>query len=415
MSTVVPFAALRPLPDVVSRVAALPYDVMNVEEARARAASEPLSFLRVEKSEIDLPDSGGVEDLRIYAKAKENLHRLHAEGVFVRESKPCFYVYRQRMGGRFQTGITAGISVAEYEAGIIKKHEFTRADKERERTLHIDTLCAQTGPVFIAYRGRKDIDAVVAAAMKKAPLYDFTADDGNGHTVWRIDDEKDIAALRAGFAAVDALYIADGHHRCAAAAAVGRKRREANPGHTGKEEYNFTLAVLFPHDQLCILDYNRVVKDLNGMDEAEFLRRVAERFDVHEGFAARTPARSGEFGMFLKGRWRRLVAKPDPKRQDDPIASLDVSILQTDLLEPLLGIQDPRTDKRIDFVGGIRGMDELERLVGSGRFAVAFSLFPASLDELMAVADAGKVMPPKSTWFEPKLRSGIFVHTLEGF
>ena len=415
MSTVNPFRALRPRADLVSRVAALPYDVMNVEEAKGQAASEPLSFLRVEKSEIDLPDAGGVEDLRIYAKAKDNLRELIAGGVMVQESEPCFYVYRQKMGGRLQTGIAACISVAEYEAGVVRKHEFTRADKERERTLHIDTVSAQTGPVFIAYRGRKEIDAVVDAAMTGPPLYDFIAGDGNGHTVWRIDGESDIEALRKEFAAVEALYIADGHHRCAAAAAVARRRKGANPGHSGREEYNFTLAVLFPHDQLRILDYNRVVKDLNGMDGEEFLRRVAERFEVHDSFSARTPARRGEFGMYLKGSWRRLVAKPDPKRREDPITSLDVSILQADLLEPLLGIGDPRTDKRIDFVGGIRGMDELERLVGSGRFSVAFSLFPSSLDELMAVADTGKVMPPKSTWFEPKLRSGIFVHTLEGF
>jgi uncharacterized protein (DUF1015 family) len=413
MSLVVPFRALRPVREYASRVAAPPYDVLDVAEARRLVSDNPLSFLHVEKSEIDVPDAAGVDDCRIYETAKANLEGLIRRGILQREEAPVFYLYQQRMGDRLQRGIVAGVSIAEYEAGIIRKHELTRADKERERTYHIDTAGAQTGPIFTTYRGREAIDRLAAQVATRVPEYDFTAGDGVLHTVWVIREPGEVREIVRRFAEVDALYIADGHHRAAAAAGVARLRKERNPGERGDEGHHLLMAVLFPQDQLRIMDYNRVVRDLNGLTPEAFLQRVGERFLMSDAGAERSPARAHEFGMYLGGAWRRLTARTEIIRDDDLVRGLDVSLLQDHLLAPILGILDPRADARIDFIGGARGMAALEALVDGGRFAVAFALFPPTVGQMMAVADAGMVMPPKSTWFEPKLLSGLFVHLLE--
>lgn len=404
---------LKPLDRYVKEVAAKPYDVVNYEEARAIAASNPLSFLRVEKSEIDLPPDIPADSDAALDQGKKNLDRLVKEGIYRRDEKPCFYIYRQRLGSHEQYGLVAGIHVSDYESGRLKKHEFTRDDKELERTKHIARVNAQTGPVFVIYRSSRTINDIVAKTVANKPLYTFTADDGVSHAAWRIAEESLNAILVKEFAAVGSAYIADGHHRAAAAAAVARMKREGNPQHRGDEGYNYILTVLFPHDQLKIMDYNRVVKDLNGLDEAAFLKRLGRDFVIEKGFPDKSPSRRHEFGMYLNGNWYRLVLKGSSDDDKDAVASLDVSILQDFILEPILGVHDPRSDGRIDFVGGIRGMPELERLVDSGTYAAAFSLYPATLDELMSVADSDAVMPPKSTWFEPKLRSGLFVHPVD--
>lgn len=413
MSRVVPFRALRPAKPFVHQVAAPPYDVLNVAEARQRTRDNPFSFLHVEKSEIDIPDADGVEDRRIYERAKENLEGMIRQGILVQEESAVFGLYRQRMGGRVQTGIVACTDIAEYESGRILRHEFTREDKEKERTLHIDTAGAQTGPVFLVYCGCREIDRLTARVAERPPEYDFTADDGVRHTVWIICDPQQIREVADAFTAVEALYIADGHHRAAAAANVAHLRSSRNPVDRGKGEHHLLLAVLFPHDQPRIMDYNRAVRDLNGLNEAEFLKRVGDHFRIEGDYGGKAPGRPHEFGMYLKGGWRRLTARVEILREEDPVAGLDVSLLQENLLAPILGIRDQRTDMRIEFIGGIRGMAELERLVDQAGFAVAFSLYPPTVAQMMAVADQGKVMPPKSTWFEPKLLSGLFVHLLE--
>jgi len=415
VATFVPFRALRPKKKSVRQVASYPYDVLEWEEAKRIARDNPLSFLRVEKSEIDLrkDKDTGVYDDEVYRKAKRNLDRLIKDGVLIQDKKPCFYIYRQSVPGHTQYGIVGGASTEEYDAGLIKKHELTMFDKEDDRTRHIDIVNAQTGLVFLVYRAAEPIDRIVAAVVKKEPEYEFKAEDGIGHTVWVIDDEATIEAIRREFSKVDCLYIADGHHRAASAAAVARRRREKDPGTRRAGEYDHFMATLFPDDQLRILDYNRVVKDLNGMSEAQFIERIREGFRVSEDFIDRSPVRFHEFGMYLNGRWYRLTAKEKLYVGKNKIGQLDVSILQDNILRPLLGIQDPRTDRRIKFVGGVRGMKELERMVDSGQFAVAFSMYPPTLSQLMDIADAGEIMPPKSTWFEPKLRSGIFVHQLD--
>jgi len=413
MSLVVPFRALRPAKQFAAQVAAPPYDVLNVQEARRLIRANPLSFLRVEKSESDLSDAAGPDDRRIYERAKENLETLIRQGVLLREEREAFYLYRQRKGDHVQTGIVACVSLAEYETGKIKRHELTRADKERERTNHIDTAGAQTGPVFLTCRGREEIDRLTARLAAAEPEYDFTADDGVVHTVWAIGDPRDVRGVVEGFAGVEALYIADGHHRAAAAAAVARLRQARNDGDRGDEPHHFLLAVIFPADQLKIMDYNRAVRDLNGLTQEAFLERAGDAFLIRRDFPGKTPGRPREFGMYLNGAWSLLTAREAIRRDDDPIAGLDVSLLQEHLLGPVLGIRDPRTDARIDFIGGVRGTAELERLVDREGFAVAFSLHPPTVGQMMAAADAGKVMPPKSTWFEPKLRSGLFVHLLE--
>ncbi|HUK13239.1 MAG TPA: DUF1015 family protein [Thermoanaerobaculaceae bacterium] len=411
MSDVRPFRALRPRPDIAERVAAPPYDVVNSDEARDMAKGNEISFLHVNKPEIDLPREVDLYDDRVYATGVKNLRRFIAEGVFLREAEPHFYVYQQRMGDHVQAGIVCAASCKEYADGLIKRHEFTRKDKEDDRTRHTQELNANAGPVFLTYRKRAEVDAIVDAIRKgQAPVYDFVSPDGIGHTVWIVPAER-TAALRQALGAAPALYVADGHHRAASAARVGLERKAANRRHTGEEPYNYFLAVLFPHDQLRIMDYNRVVKDLNGMTPEQFLAKVREKFAVAEAKDGR-PDAAHRFGMFLGGRWYRLEAKPGTFPAADPVRSLDASILQENLLAPVLGIADVRTDKRIDFVGGIRGLGELEKRVKQG-WAVAFALHPVSLDQLMSVADAGLVMPPKSTWFEPKLRSGLLVRTLD--
>ncbi len=413
MSVIFPFRALRPRPDKAALVAAPPYDVLTVEEAKVLVRDLPLSFLHVEKSEVDVPFPTDDRDGRIFAVARRNLRRMQHQGVFVQDETPCLYLYRQTRGGHVQTGLVACVSVEEYEEGLIRRHEETRADKQEERTRHVETVGAHTGPVFLTYRGRDEIRRLVAGHAEAPPECAFVADDGVGHAVWAIRDPGAVAALVQAFAAVDALYIADGHHRAAAAAAVAKRRQESDPEQSGDAPCNRFLAVLVPHDEVRILDYNRVVRDLNGQEADLFVRRVGERFEVTPGFARKSPEGPRTFGMYLRGAWHRLAVKEGGIEPDDPVARLDVSILQNRLLEPILGIQDPRTDSRIHFVGGSRGMEELERLVDTGGFAVAFSLFPPSLDDLMAVADAQRMMPPKSTWFEPKLRSGLFVHLID--
>lgn len=410
MSDVRPFRALRPRPDLAARVAAPPYDVINSEEARQMAEGNEISFLHINKPEIDLPREVDIYDDRVYATGARNLRRFMAAGVFLREKEPRFYVYQQRMGGHVQAGMVVAASCQEYADGLIKRHEFTRKDKEDDRTRHTHELNANAGPVFLTYRKRPDIDAIVDGIRKGSPTYDFVAPDGIVHTVWIVPAEQ-AERIRAAFGQVPALYVADGHHRAASAARVGLERKAANADHRGDEPYNYFLAVLFPHDQLRILDYNRVVKDLGGLSEKEFLKKVGEKFTVAQASEPR-PDAPRRFGMFLGGKWHRLEAKPGTFAANDPVRSLDAAILQENLLAPVLGIADVRTDKRIDFVGGIRGFGELERRVKEG-WAAAFALFPTSLDQLMSVADAGLVMPPKSTWFEPKLRSGLLVRTLD--
>ena len=377
------------------------------------AADNPLSFLHVVKPEIDLDPGTDVYAPEVYATGAKNLRRLIDDGILIRERSPALYLYRQRMGDHVQTGVVAGASVDEYEADLIKKHEHTRPAKEDDRTRHIDALDANTGPVFLTYKARPEIDALVDRLTGSDPIYDFVAPDGIQHVLWVVDNEGDRDALLAAFAKVPELYVADGHHRSAAGTRIRALRREANPDHTGDESYNYFLSVIFPDDQMMILDYNRVVRDLNGLEPDSLLAAVGERFEL-EPTADGRPARRRCFGMYLRGRWYRLTARAGSFPADDPVSSLDVAILQDNLLAPVLGIGDPRSDERIDFVGGIRGLTELERKVDSGEWAVAFALHPTSIDQLFAVADAGLVMPPKSTWFEPKLRSGLIVRPLSG-
>jgi uncharacterized protein (DUF1015 family) len=412
MARILAFRALRPRPEFAERVASPPYDVLSSQEARDMAADNPLSFLHVVKPEIDLPPGTDLYAPEVYAKGAENLRRLVEDDVLVRDPEPSLYLYRQRMGDHVQTGLVAAASVEDYERDLIKKHEHTRPAKEDDRTRHIDALNANTGPVFLTYRARPEIDALSGRLTESAPVYDFVAPDGIQHTLWVIDHAEDRDALVDAFRSVPELYVADGHHRSAAAVRIRAARRDANPGHTGKEPYNYFLAVLFPHDQMKILDYNRVVADLNGRTADSFLSQVSENFDVARVESGR-PSRRRTFGMYLGGLWYLLTARPGTYPDDDPVRGLDVAILQDNLLAPILGIGDPRSDQRVDFVGGIRGLDELKRLVDGGGWAVAFALYPTSIVQLFAVADAAQVMPPKSTWFEPKLRSGLIVRPLE--
>jgi uncharacterized protein (DUF1015 family) len=411
MSDIRPFRAWRPPREVAERVAAPPYDVLNTEEARAMARGNEMSYLHVNKPEIDFPAGFNPYDDAVYAKGLENLRALIDRGVLVRDPQDCFYLYKQRMGSHEQTGIVAGASVAEYERDLIKKHEFTRPDKEDDRTRHIDEMGANDEPVFLTYQADANIGRHVATIQARPPAYDFRTPDEIGHTLWIVSDAGEVETLRASFARIPALYVADGHHRSAAATRVCRRRREANPAHTGREAYNHFLAVIFPHDQMKIMPYNRLVRDLQGMTAEAFLARVREKFEC-EPDDRPEPNHPGAYRMFLAGRWHRLQAKPGLVPADDPVRSLDIAVLQDNLLGPILGIEDPRRDKRIDFVGGIRGTSELQRRVRDDGWAVAFALFPVTMEQLMKVADAGQVMPPKSTWFEPKLRSGLFVRPL---
>lgn len=413
MAVIRPFRAVRPIPELADQVAALPYDVMTSEEAREMVRDNPHSFLHVDKAEIDLDPHIDLYDPQVYAQACANLQAMIAKGVLREEERPCLYVYRQIMGDRAQTGIVACASIDDYLADVIKKHELTRADKEIDRTKHVDICDANTGPIFLTYPAQAEINAIVAEQIVKAPVYDILADDGIRHIVWIIDQEQAIQRLVELFAQVKYLYIADGHHRSASAVRVGQLRRQAQGHYTGEEEFNYFLAVIFPDQDLHIMDYNRVVKDLQGMTAAEFMAKVAEKFSIEAqaGDVPFKPDHKHQFGMYLEGKWYRLEAKTGSFDEADPVARLDVSILQNNILGPLLGIADPRTDKRIDFVGGIRGLKELEKRVNKG-MAVAFSMYPTTVQDLMDIADAGLIMPPKSTWFEPKLRSGLFIHKL---
>lgn len=411
MATVKPFCGLRPAPQLADKVASLPYDVMNAEEARAMVQNNPVSFLHVTRSEVDLPVHTDIHGPEVYAKARENLERFVADGVLIQDEHPCFYIYRQKMGSHMQIGLVAAASVEEYNGSIIKKHEYTRPDKEQDRVNHITATGAQTGAVFLTYKAKESINYLIAQCMQKDPVYDFIAEDGISHTLYIIDDKAKITAIEDAFRSVPFLYIADGHHRSAAAARVCAMCRQDNPNHTGDEAYNRFLSVIFPHNMMRIMDYNRVVKDLNGLATEQFMAAVSQRFEiaVNENGPYK-PFKAHRFGMYLAGTWYELIAKAGTYHEQNPVDSLDVSILQNNLLGPVLGIQDPRTDKRIHFVGGIRGMKELENLVDSGTYAVAFSMFPTSITELMAIADNGQIMPPKSTWFEPKLRDAMVIH-----
>lgn len=412
MANVKPFVCVRPTEALASRVAALPYDVYNRKEAKEAALREPLSFLNIDRAESNLPDDVDTYDERVYQKAKELLEARIADGTYITDSEDCYYVYELIMDGRSQTGIVACASIDDYANGVIMKHENTREEKEQDRIRHVDTCNAQTGPIFLAYRSNEVISAVMNRYKAGKPLYTFTADDGITHNVWRIADKADVSLIREAFAEIGQIYIADGHHRAASAVKVGFKRRSENPSYTGDEEFNFFLSVLFPEDQLMILPYNRVVKDLNGYTKDAFLAKISGIFEVRMvGNEPYQPTKKGTFGMFLDGKWYSLAASEKMLAITDPVDSLDVALLQDYLLGPVLGIGDPRVDKRIDFIGGIRGLKELERRVGLD-MEVAFSMYPTQISELFAVADASLLMPPKSTWFEPKLRSGLFIHKL---
>ena len=408
-----PFAGLRPHPEYAADVAAPPYDVLNTEEARAQAEGKPKSFLHISKPEIDLPPGTDPYAPEVYAKGAENLARLVADGVLIRDDLPCYYVYRLRMGDHVQTGVAVGASVAAYDENRIKKHEFTRPQKEDDRVRQITALNAQTGPVLLTFRASEEVRAILAGVTGGPPEYDITADDGIGHTLWVVRDHSLIERITLAFNALDALYIADGHHRSASASRVAATVRASDPAPSEDKAYASFLAVAFPDDETMILDYNRAVRDLNGLSPEDLLAAVGKNFDVTESTGPVRPKGPREFGMYLAGQWYRLRIHDANVPVDDPVARLDVSLLQDNLLHPVLGIGDPRTDNRIDFIGGIRGLAELERRVDSGDMAVSFSLYPTEMSALMAVADAGEVMPPKSTWFEPKLADGLVSHVLD--
>jgi uncharacterized protein (DUF1015 family) len=413
MAKVKSFKALRPARGYEDKVAALPYDVMTSDEAREVVRGNPYSFLHIDKAEIDLPAGVGLYDPAVYAKAKENMDRMTAEGVFVKDEVPGYFVYRLTMGERTQTGVVGCVSIDDYLNGAVKRHELMLAGKETDRIRHVDTLNAHTGPIFLTCRPNDSLTGVISrVATEGEPLYDFTADDGVGHTIWKADGRA-VAEICGIFAGIPSLYIADGHHRCSAAIKVGEMRRAANPGYTGDEEYNYFLSAIFPADQLRIMDYNRVVSELNGMSTDEFLSGLHEKFTVEACGDGRDPKPKERhtFGLYVDGRWYALAAKPGTGDDADPVSRLDVSILQNNVLAPLLGIEDPRSDERIDFVGGVRGLAELERRTRTDMKA-AFAMFPPTMDDLMDVADSGLIMPPKSTWFEPKPRSGLLIHDL---
>jgi uncharacterized protein (DUF1015 family) len=413
MPLIRPFPALRPSAERAADVAAPPYDVLNRAEAVERARGRPWSFLHVSRAEIDLAEDTDPYDPAVYAKAAENLARMRSEGLLHLDPAPFYYVYRLIMGDHSQYGLVAAASVADYDSNRIRRHEFTRPQKEDDRVRQIDALNAQTGPVLLAYRDQPDLTASLMAAAAEPPELDVTADDGVRHSLWSIRDPARIEAISRAFEAMPAIYIADGHHRSAAASRVAAARRAANPDHTGDEAYNYFLSVVFPDSQMRIFDYNRVIKDLGGLSADALLGGIEERFRILPESAPVRPSNRGELGMYMRGQWYRLSIDPDRIPVDDPVRRLDVSLLAENLISPLLGIDDPRRDPRIDFVGGIRGLDGLQRRVDSGEMALAFSLHPTSMEDLMEVAEAGEVMPPKSTWFEPKLADGLVSHVLD--
>lgn len=411
MAEIRAFRGIRPAAGKEADIAALPYDVYNREEARKAVEGKPLTFLRIDRAETQLSEETDIYAPEVYQKAKELLWGMVENGDFVQDDKPCYYLYELTMNGRSQTGIVACASIDDYLNGMIKKHENTRREKEEDRVRHVDICDAQTGPIFLAYRNQESLKKIVADVKTGAALFDFTSEDGIRHRGWKIADTEKISAIYEAFHQMNALYIADGHHRAASAVRVGVKRREEHPGYTGEEEFNYFLSVIFPDDELMIMDYNRVVRELNGLTPEEFLSGIKKVFDVEKLDKTEHPKRKGQVTLFLEDKWYLLTLKPEYENCD-PVEGLDVSILQKQILEPVLGIQDPKTDKRIDFVGGIRGLSELERRVHTD-MKVAFAMYPTSIGELFAVADAGLLMPPKSTWFEPKLRSGLFIHALK--
>jgi len=411
MATIKPFKCIRPAKEYAKKTAALPYDVYNRKEACEAVKGNPYSFLNIDRAETQFDDSVDTYDDKVYAKAKELLDKMRNDGVYLKDADENYYIYELTMDGRSQTGLVACASIDDYKNNIIKKHENTRADKEADRIRHVDTCNAQTGPIFLAYRKNETVSLVIDKVKKTAPVYDFVSDDKIGHRVWVIDNLEDKKTIYHEFCRIDDIYIADGHHRAASAVKVGFKRREEKGNYTGDEEFNFFLSVLFPDEELMIMPYNRVVKDLNGRSKEAFLEEIRNRFDIEKKDAQVSPEKKGTFGMYLDNTWYLLTAKKE-LLSNDPVKGLDVSILQDYLLDPVLGIKDPKTDKRIDFVGGIRGLNELEKRC-SEDMEIAFSMYATSIAELFAVADAGLLMPPKSTWFEPKLRSGLFIHELD--
>ncbi|HRH65824.1 MAG TPA: DUF1015 family protein [Bacteroidia bacterium] len=413
MAILKPFKGIRPKKEFASKIASKPYDVLNEKEARKEAEGNPLSFYHVIKPEIDFPDEFDHYSPEIYTKGKENFEKLFRDGIFFQDAEECYYIYAQTMNGRTQYGIVGGASVDDYMNDVIKKHELTRPDKEEDRKNHVRVSSLNYEPVFFAYPNVPALDVIVNEIVKKEPEYNFVTEDGIGHQFWVVSDQSTIGLITNHFAAIPKTYVADGHHRTAAAALVGKEKKEKNPNHTGKEEYNYFLAVHFPDNQLAILDYNRVVKDLNGLSPEKFLEEISKRFDVEDnGQTAYRPLHLHEFGMYLGKKWYKLTARKGTFDDNDPIAVLDVTILSKQILEPILNIRDLRTDKRIDFVGGLRGLHELEQRVNSGEMQVAFSMYPVSMKQLIAIADSGLTMPPKVTWFEPKLRSGLILHSL---
>ncbi len=410
MALIKPFECVRPNEKDAARVAALPYDVYNRQEAVCEVKREPLSFLKIDRAETQFDDSTDTYAPEVYAKAKELFEEALADKTFITDTDKTYYIYALTMDKRTQTGIVACAFIDDYLNNVIKKHENTRADKEVDRITHVDTLSAQTGPIFLAYRADSVINDAVKKTKENKALYDFISPDGIRHQVWKMTDITLVENVRKAFEGIDSVYIADGHHRAASAVKVGLKRRQENPGYTGNEEFNYFLSVLFHDEELMILPYNRVVKDLNGYTQEEFLNKIKEKFDIAESDKQVSPDKKGTFGMYLGGKWYKLTAHKDIM-SDDPVDGLDVAVLQDNLLAPVLGIGDPKTDKRIDFVGGIRGLSELEKRCRED-CVVAFSMYATSIAELFAVADAGKLMPPKSTWFEPKLRSGLFIHRI---
>ena len=412
MTLVKPFRGLRPVSGKAVDVVAPPYDVLNTAEARERAKGHPLSFLHISKPEIDLPEDTDPYATEVYAKGAENLQKLISDKVLIRDDKACYYVYRLIMGDHQQTGLVVTASVADYDTNRIRKHEFTRPDKEDDRVRQIDALNAQTGPVFLTYRNNKIVEDITNKISKTTPTYDLTADDGVKHTIWVVEDDNDIATLTATFDAMDCLYIADGHHRSASASRIATARNEGKSD-IGNAAHDYFLSVIFPDNQMQILDYNRVIKDLHGLSEEQLVEKIKENFSVEVMDGLYKPQNGREFSMYLKGQWYKLQAHADLIPDNDPVGALDISLLQNNLIEPFLGVSDPRRDKRIDFVGGIRGLEELEKRVDSGDMAIAFAIFPTSLSQLMDVADANEVMPPKSTWFEPKLADGLVSHLLD--
>ena len=410
MAVVKPFSCVRPDADLASRVAALPYDVYDRAEAKIEVNREPLSFLAIDRAETQFDDSVDMYSPQVYNKAKDLFEARVADKTFITDQDKTYYIYALTMDGRTQTGLVACASIDDYLNNVIKKHENTRAEKEVDRIKHVDTLSAQTGPIFLAYRADEVITGAVNSTKESPCLYDFVSPDGIRHQVWKMTDESMVSDVDKAFESIDSIYIADGHHRAASAVKVGLKRREENPGFTGDEEFNFFLAVLFPDEELKILLYNRVVKDLNGLSKEAFLSKVEDNFELSMSDVPVSPDKKGTYGMFLDNTWYLLKAK-GKILSDDAVDGLDVAVLQNSLLEPVLGITDPKTDKRIDFVGGIRGLKELERRC-SLDCVVAFSMYPTSISELFAVSDNNRLMPPKSTWFEPKLRSGLFIHRI---